>query len=145
MKKNREVICAFAAWVLSACFFMSCFMIPGLAEKINSLGNSNMLVYGMSLILFCLLFVVGMGIAHRHEVAGKTFPENVKNSILADAVYTDSVLAALYLRRDGTAWICGGEIRMAHTAGSDRSIFVFGRTCNLFLGMSKCLLSGKRR
>ncbi len=53
-------------------------MIPGLAEKINSLGNSNMLVYGMSLILFCLLFVVGMGIAHRHEVAGKTFPENVK-------------------------------------------------------------------
>ena len=52
MKKNREVICAFAAWVLSACFFMSCFMIPGLAEKINSLGNSNMLVYGMSLILF---------------------------------------------------------------------------------------------
>lgn len=78
MKKNREVICAFAAWVLSACFFMSCFMIPGLAEKINSLGNSNMLVYGMSLILFCLLFVVGMGIAHRHEVAGKTFPENVK-------------------------------------------------------------------
>ena len=62
---------------------------------------------------------------------------------MADAVYTDSVLAALYLRRDGTAWICGGEIRMAHTAGSDRSIFVFGRTCNLFLGMSKCLLSGK--
>ena len=53
-------------------------MIPGLAEKINSLGNSNMLVYGMSLILFCLLFVAGMGIAHRHEVAGKTFPENVK-------------------------------------------------------------------
>ena len=78
MKKNREVICAFAAWVLSACFFMSCFMIPGLAEKINSLGNSNMLVYGMSLILFCLLFASGMGIAHRHEVAGKTFPENVK-------------------------------------------------------------------
>lgn len=35
MKKNREVICAFAAWVLSACFFMSCFMIPGLAEKIT--------------------------------------------------------------------------------------------------------------
>ena len=89
MKKNREVICAFAAWVLSACFFMSCFMIPGLAEKINSLGNSNMLVYGMSLILFCLLFVVGMGIAHRHEVAGKTFPENVKarkTVFLADAV-----------------------------------------------------------
>mgnify|MGYP002234181798 FL=1 len=52
--------------------------IPGLAEKINSLGNSNMLVYGMSLILFCLLFAAGMGIAHRHEVAGKTFPENVK-------------------------------------------------------------------
>ncbi len=106
-----------------------------------------MLVYGMSLILFCLLFVAGMGIAHRHEVAGKTIGKfrNQKNSTLADAVYTDSVLAALYLRRDGTAWICGGGIRMAHTAGSDRSIFVFGRTCNLFLGMSKCLLSGKRR
>ena len=148
MKKNREVICAFAAWVLSACFFMSCFMIPGLAEKINSLGNSNMLVYGMSLILFCLLFVVGMGIAHRHEVAGKTFPEMSKpekSAFWLMPVYTDSVLAALYLRRDGTAWICGGEIRMAHTAGSDRIIFVFGRTCNLFLGMSKCLLSGKRR
>ena len=52
--------------------------IPGLAEKINSLGNSNMLVYGMSLILFCLLFAAGMGIAHKHEVEGKTFPENVK-------------------------------------------------------------------
>ena len=35
MKKNREVICAFAAWVLSAYFFMSCFMIPGLAEKFD--------------------------------------------------------------------------------------------------------------
>ena len=32
----------------------------------------------MSLILFCLLFAAGMGIAHRYEVAGKTFPENVK-------------------------------------------------------------------
>ena len=52
MKKNREVICAFAAWVLSACFFMSCFMIPGLAEKINSLGNSNMLEYVISQNMF---------------------------------------------------------------------------------------------
>lgn len=148
MKKNREVICAFAAWVLSACFFMSCFMIPGLAEKINSLGNSNMLVYGMSLILFCLLFASGMGIAHRHEVAGKTFPENVKarKTVFWLMLFIQIPFwAALYLRRDGTAWICGGEIRMAHTAGSDRSIFVFGRTCNPFSGMSKCLLSGKRR
>lgn len=114
MKKNREVICAFAAWVLSACFFMSCFMIPGLAEKINSLGNSNMLVYGMSLILFCLLFVVGMGIAHRHEVAGKTFPENVKarKTVFWLMLFIQIPFwAALYLRRDGTAWICGGEIR----------------------------------
>ena len=143
MKKNREVICAFAAWVLSACFFMSCFMIPGLTEKINSLGNSNMLVYGMSLILFCLLFAAGMGIAHRHEVAGKTFPENVKARKTAFWLMLFIQIPFWLLCISGETEQLGSVA--AHTAGSDRSIFVFGRTCNLFLGMSKCLLSGKRR
>ncbi len=78
MKKNREVICAFCSVGFIGMLFYELFYDSGTAEKINSLGNSNMLVYGMSLILFCLLFAAGMGIAHRHEVAGKTFPENVK-------------------------------------------------------------------
>lgn len=78
MKKNKEIICAFFAWVLSACFFLCCFMIPDLSEKISSLGNSNILVYGMSLVLFCVLFILGMMILHRRKSDNNIFFENVK-------------------------------------------------------------------
>ena len=78
MKKNREVICTFMAWALSVCFFLCCFMLPGLNERITSLGNSNILVYGMSLILFCVLFTMGMGLTSLSKGESKNFLEQTK-------------------------------------------------------------------
>lgn len=60
MKKNREIICGLTAWVLTVCFFLSCLLIPGLSERISAYGNINILVYGMTLVLFCILFLAGM-------------------------------------------------------------------------------------
>ena len=60
MKKNREIICGLTAWVLTVCFFLSCLLIPGLSERISEHGNINILVYGMTLVLFCILFLAGM-------------------------------------------------------------------------------------
>ena len=60
MKKNREIICGLTAWVLTVCFFLSCLLIPGLSERISAHGNINILVYGMTLVLFCILFLAGM-------------------------------------------------------------------------------------
>lgn len=60
MKKNREIICGLTAWVLTVCFFLSCLLIPGLSERISEHGNINILVYGMMLVLFCILFLAGM-------------------------------------------------------------------------------------
>ena len=60
MKKNREIICGLTAWILTVCFFLSCLLIPGLSERISAHGNINILVYGMTLVLFCILFLTGM-------------------------------------------------------------------------------------
>lgn len=60
MKKNREIICGLTAWILTVCFFLSCLLIPGLSERISAHGNINILVYGMTLVLFCILFLAGM-------------------------------------------------------------------------------------
>ena len=60
MKKNREIICGLTAWVLTVCFFLSCLLIPGRSERISAHGNINILVYGMTLVLFCILFLAGM-------------------------------------------------------------------------------------
>ena len=60
MKKNREIICGLTAWVLTVCFFLSCLLIPGLSKRISEHGNINILVYGMTLVLFCILFFAGM-------------------------------------------------------------------------------------
>ena len=60
MKKNREIICGLTAWVLTVCFFLSCLLIPGLSKRISEHGNINILVYGMTLVLFCILFLAGM-------------------------------------------------------------------------------------
>ena len=57
MKKNREIVCGLAAWLLTACFFLGCFLIPGLSDRISALGNNNILIYGMTLVLFCILFL----------------------------------------------------------------------------------------
>lgn len=78
MKKNREIICAFTAWILSVCLFLCCFMLPGLNARITSMGNSNILIYGMSLILFCVLFIVEMGILSVSKKNSKSFFEHTK-------------------------------------------------------------------
>ena len=63
MKKNREIVCGLTAWILTACFFLGCLLIPGLSTRISAHGNINILVYGMTLVLFCILFLAGMALS----------------------------------------------------------------------------------
>ena len=89
-----------------------------------------------------------MGIAHRHEVAGKTFPENVKARKTAFWLMLFIQIPFWLLCISGETEQLGSVAAKYgwHTQPAMiAAIFVFGRTCNLFLGMSKCLLSGKRR
>ena len=60
MERKREVICGGAALLISAVFFVCCLRVQSLAEIISSYGNINILVYGMTLILFCLVFTAAM-------------------------------------------------------------------------------------
>ena len=53
------------AWLVSACFFLGCFANKQLLEKISKLGNSHILIYGITLVLFCLAFLVCMGLTGR--------------------------------------------------------------------------------
>ncbi len=59
-ERNREAVCAGAALVISAIFFVCCLKVPALSERISSIGNINILVYGMTLALFCLAFMAGL-------------------------------------------------------------------------------------
>ena len=65
MKKNREMFSGLTAWLVSACFFLGCFANKQLLEKISKLGNSRILIYGITLVLFCLAFLVCMGLTGR--------------------------------------------------------------------------------
>lgn len=58
--RNRETVCAGAALLISAIVFVCCLRIPALSERISSIGNINILVYGLTLVVFCLAFMVGM-------------------------------------------------------------------------------------
>lgn len=60
MKRNRGILCGGISLLISAVFFCYCLKIPEVAEKISDFGNVNMLVYGMTLILFCAVFFLGM-------------------------------------------------------------------------------------
>jgi hypothetical protein len=60
MKRNREIICGGIAFLVSAVFFVCCLQISALSEAISSYGNLNILVYGMTLVLFCGIFIAGM-------------------------------------------------------------------------------------
>ena len=53
------------AWLVSACFFLGCFANKQLLEKISKLGNSHILIYGITLVLFCLAFLVCMWLTGR--------------------------------------------------------------------------------
>ena len=57
MNSNRKILCGAAALVVSAGFFGAAFLIPGLSDHINRLGNGNLLVYGAMLLLFCLVLL----------------------------------------------------------------------------------------
>ena len=59
MNSNRKILCGAAALVVSAGFFGAAFLIPGLSDHINRLGNGNLLVYGAMLLIFCLVFLGG--------------------------------------------------------------------------------------
>lgn len=63
MKRNREIVCGSLALLVSAAFLVGCLKIPGLSSMISSHGNINILVYGMTLVLFCVLFTAGMFLA----------------------------------------------------------------------------------
>ena len=65
MKKNREMFSGLTAWLVSACFFLGCFANKQLLEKISKLGNSHILIYGLTLVLFCLVFLAAMGVTER--------------------------------------------------------------------------------
>ena len=67
MKKNREMFSGLMAWLVSACFFLGCFGNQQLLEKISKLGNSHILIYGLTLILFCLIFLAAMGVTGRMQ------------------------------------------------------------------------------
>ncbi|NCC43739.1 MAG: hypothetical protein EOM18_09215, partial [Clostridia bacterium] len=60
MKRNREILCGGIALILTAAFFVCCLKLPALSEMISQYGNLNILVYGMSLVLFCVIFIAGM-------------------------------------------------------------------------------------
>ena len=66
MKKNREMFSGLMAWLVSACFFLGCFGNQQLL-KISKLGNSHILIYGLTLILFCLVFLAAMGVTGRMQ------------------------------------------------------------------------------
>ena len=67
MKKNREMFSGLMAWLVSACFFLGCFGNQQLLEKISKLGNSHILIYGLTLILYCLVFLAAMGVTGRMQ------------------------------------------------------------------------------
>ena len=95
MKKNREMFSGLMAWLVSACFFLGCFANKQLLEKISKLGNSHILIYGITLVLFCLAFLVCMGLTGRMK--GKQSYSDGKcgraeNPVFCAASFTDSFL-----------------------------------------------------
>lgn len=60
MERKREIVCGSAALLISSVFFVCCFRVQRLAEMISSYVNINIFVYGMTLVMFCLVFAAGM-------------------------------------------------------------------------------------
>lgn len=74
-KRNREIICGVVALLIAGVFFAGCLDISAVSEKISSWGNINIIVYGMTLILFCLVFIVGLCIAEKKKTTEKSLLE----------------------------------------------------------------------
>lgn len=78
MERKREVICGSAALLISAVFFVCFLRVQSLAEIISSYGNINILVYGMTLVLFCLAFAAGMLLFSQNKKWNMAILENKK-------------------------------------------------------------------
>lgn len=90
MKRDREMLCGGIALLLSALFFSTCLKVDFLREKITSIGNINILVYGMTLVLFCVIFTAGM-ILMRQKKA------EVNSNLLKSVKGKQAVLAVFFL------------------------------------------------
>ena len=86
MNSNRKILCGAAALLISAGFFGAAFLIPELSDHINRLGNGNLLVYGAMLLIFCLVFLVGMLLTERWETGTWMNRKNKKVNKLVFAV-----------------------------------------------------------
>lgn len=60
MERNQKIICGNIALLISIVFFVCCLKIPALSAVISAHGNINILVYGMTLVLFCIFFTAAM-------------------------------------------------------------------------------------
>lgn len=60
IRKNRELIAGGIALIIAAVFFVCCLSVPALEIVISRYGNINILVYGLTLVLFCGCFFMLM-------------------------------------------------------------------------------------
>lgn len=60
MERNQKIVCGSIALLISTVFFVCCLKIPVLSAVISAHGNINILTYGMTLVLFCILFAAAM-------------------------------------------------------------------------------------
>lgn len=58
MKTSTNRIMVFASLILSAGFAVCCFRIPALSAAVSSIGNVNLLTYAMTVILFCVSYLI---------------------------------------------------------------------------------------
>lgn len=102
MKGNREILCGASALLVSALFFVCCLRISVLAEAISSYGNINIIVYGMTLILFCLVFFAGMLLMGRRSIAGPEILERagVKRGVMLLMLAGQALFFAVGMSRE---------------------------------------------
>lgn len=102
MKRNREILCGGISLLISAVFFYCCLKNPVLAEKISNFGNINMIVYGMTLVLFCAVFLLGMFITGSRKMPELKVLEKpvVKKWILTVFLAGQVVFWAIALKKE---------------------------------------------
>lgn len=91
MKSMNKIIAFFAALVLTLVFAACCLEIPVLSSAIASVGNINLLTYGMLLVLFCLLFVTFYGVADWKNTGRK-----ISSSVAMAIVLVLAVAAGIF-------------------------------------------------
>lgn len=55
---TNRIMAFFASLILSAGFAVCCFRIPALSAAVSSIGNVNLLTYAMTVILFCVSYLI---------------------------------------------------------------------------------------